>query len=324
MQAVSVNSFGGPEVFTIVDADRPTPAATQALVKVTVAGVNYLDVYQRSGVVGLFPVVPPYLAGVEGVGVVVEVGSAVTDLRKGQRVGWLSGGQGSFADYVAVEAARAVPIPDDVEDESAAAVLMQGVTAHYLATDTYPIRPGDPVLVHAAAGGVGQLLVQVAKLRGGMVIGTVSTEAKAEVARAAGADHVISYDNFADKVRDLTDGRGVAVVYDGVGAATFEGSLAALRIRGTLAVYGTASGPTPPLEIPRLNYAGSLYVTRPSVAHYTVTTEELRRRTNDILGWVATADLMVNIGGRYPITQVSDAFAALEGRKSTGKLLLVC
>jgi NADPH2:quinone reductase len=323
MQAVSVNSFGGPEVFTVVDADRPTPAATQALVKVTVAGVNFLDVYQRSGVVGLFPVVPPYLAGVEGVGVVVEVGSAVTDLRKGQRVGWLSGGQGSFADYVAVEAARAVPIPDDVEDESAAAVLMQGVTAHYLATDTYPIRPGDPALVHAAAGGVGQLLVQVAKLRGGMVIGTVSTEAKAEVARAAGADHVISYDNFADKVRDLTDGRGVAVVYDGVGAATFEGSLAALRIRGTLAVYGTASGPTPPLEIPRLNYGGSLYVTRPSVAHYTVTTEELRRRTNDILGWVATGDLMVNIGGRYRITQVSDAFAALEGRKSTGKLLLL-
>jgi NADPH:quinone reductase len=323
MQAVCVNSFGGPEVFTLTEVDRPTPAATQVLVQVTVAGVNYLDVYQRTGIGGLFPVVPPYLAGVEGVGVVVEVGSAVTDLAEGQRVGWLSGGQGSFADYVVVEAARAVPIPDEVDSDSAAAVLMQGVTAHYLATDTYPIRPGDPVLVHAAAGGVGQLLVQVAKLRGGLVIGTVSTEAKAEVARTAGADHVIPYDNFAAKVRELTDGHGVAAVYDGVGATTFDGSMAALRTRGTLVVYGTASGPTPPLEIPRLNLGGGLYVTRPSVGHYTATTEELRRRANDVFGWVAKGDLTVNIGGRYPITEVSDAFAALEARGTTGKLLLV-
>jgi NADPH2:quinone reductase len=320
MHAIGVNSFGGPEVFTHIEVDRPTPAATQVLVQVTVAGVNYIDVYQRTGVTS---VAPPYLAGVEGVGQIVEVGSEVTDLLEGRRVGWLSGGQGSFADYAVVEAAKAVPIPDEVDTESAAAVLMQGVTAHYLATDTYPIRPGDPVLVHAAAGGVGQLLVQVAKLRGGMVIGTVSSEAKAEAARAAGADHVISYDNFADEVRDLTDGRGVAVVYDGVGATTFEGSLAALRTRGTLAVYGTASGPTPPLEIPRLNSGGSLYVTRPSVAHYTVTTEELRRRTNDIFDWVAKGDLTVKIGGRYPIRQVGDAFTALEARRTTGKLLLV-
>jgi NADPH:quinone reductase len=323
MHAICVNSFGGPEVFTVVEADRPTPAATQVLVEVSVAGVNYLDVYQRTGVRGLFPVVPPYLAGVEGVGIVVEVGSEVTDLREGQRVGWLSGGQGSFADYVAVEAAKAVPIPDEVDSESAAAVLMQGVTAHYLATDTYPIRPGDPVLVHAAAGGVGQLLVQVAKLRGAMVIGTASTKAKAEVARTAGADHVIAYDNFAAKVRELTGGHGVAAVYDGVGATTFDGSLAALRTRGTLVIYGTASGPTPPLEIPRLNSGGGLYVTRPSVGHYTVTTEELRRRTDDVFGWLAKGDLTANIGGRYPMTQVSDAFAALEARRTTGKLLLV-
>lgn len=220
MRAICVNSFGRPEVFTLTEIDRPTPAATQVLVQVTVAGVNYLDVYQRTGV---SPIATPYLAGVEGVGLIVEVGSEVTDLFEGQRVGWLTGGQGSFADYTVVEAARAVPIPDEVDNELAAAVLMQGVTAHYLATDTYPIRPGDPVLVHAAAGGVGQLLVQVAKLRGGMVIGTISTEAKAEAARAAGADHVISYDNFADQVRNLTDGYGVAVVYDGIGATTFEG-----------------------------------------------------------------------------------------------------
>jgi NADPH2:quinone reductase len=320
MRAICVNSLGGPEVFTLTEVDSPTPAATQVLVQVTVAGVNYLDVYQRTGVT---PVATPYLAGVEGVGPIVEVGTEVTDLVEGQRVGWLTGGQGSFADYTVVEAAKAVPVPDEVNDELAAAVLMQGVTAHYLATDTYPIRPGDPVLVHAAAGGVGQLLVQVVKLCGGMVIGTVSTEAKAEAARAAGADHVISYDNFADQIRDLTDGHGVAVVYDGVGASTFEGSLAALRTRGTLVVYGTASGPTPPLEIPRLNSGGSLYVTRPSVAHYTATTDELRRRTNDIFGWMAKRDLTVNIGGRYPITQVSDAFAALEARRTTGKLLLV-
>lgn len=319
MRAVCVNRFGGPEVFTLTEVDSPTPAATQVLVQVTVAGVSYLDVYQRTGVT---PVATPYLAGVEGVGLIVEVGSEVTDLVDGQRVGWLAGGQGSFADYTVVEAAKAVPIPDEVNDELAAAVLMQGVTAHYLATDTYPIRPGDPVLVHAAAGGVGQLLVQVVKLCGGIVIGTVSTEAKAEAARAAGADHVISYDNFADQVRDLT-GHGVAVVYDGVGATTFEGSLAALRTRGTLVVYGTASGPTPPLEIPRLNSGGSLYVTRPSVAHYTATTDELRRRTNDIFGWMAKRDLTVNIGGRYPITQVSDAFTAFEARRTTGKLLLV-
>lgn len=320
MRAICVSSFGGPEVFTLTEVDSPTPAATQVLVQVTVAGLNYLDVYQRTGVT---PVATPYLAGVEGVGLIVEVGSEVTDLVEGQRVGWLAGGQDSFADYTVVEAAKAVPIPDEVNDELAAAVLMQGVTAHYLATDTYPIRPGDPVLVHAAAGGVGQLLVQVVKLCGGIVIGTVSTEAKAEAARAAGADHVISYDNFADQIRDLTDGHGVAVVYDGVGATTFEGSLAALRTRGTLVVYGTASGPTPPLEIPRLNSGGSLYVTRPSVAHYTATTDELRRRTNDIFGWMAKRDLTVNIGGRYPITQVSDAFAALEARRTTGKLLLV-
>jgi NADPH2:quinone reductase len=266
---------------------------------------------------------PPYPAGVEGVGVVAEVGSDVTDVSVGQRVGWLSGGQGSFADYTVVEAAKAVPIPDEVDDESAAASLMQGVTAQYLATDTYPIRPGDPVLVHAAAGGVGQMLVQVAKLRGGTVIGTVSTETKMETARAAGADHVVLYEDFVGEVRSRTDGRGVAVVYDGVGATTFEGSLAALRTRGTLVVYGTASGPTPPLEIPRLNSGGSLYVTRPSVVHYTVTRDELRGRANDVFTWLVGGDLRSNIGARYPVAQASEAFTALEARRTTGKVLLV-
>jgi NADPH2:quinone reductase len=250
MRAIVVNEFGGPEVLTQAEVDRPSPEPTQILVDVAVSGVNFLDVYQRTGA---SPLPPGFLAGVEGVGVVVEVGAAVTDVRVGQRVGWLTGGQGTFADFAVVEADKAVPVPDEVDDETAAAVLMQGVTAHYLATDTYPIQSGEPVLVHAAAGGVGHLLTQIAKLRGGQVIGTASTEAKAEAARAAGADHTISYEDFANQVHDLTEGTGVAAVYDGVGATTFEGSLASLRARGVLVVYGNASGPTPPLDIPRLN-----------------------------------------------------------------------
>jgi NADPH2:quinone reductase len=319
MQAIIVNGFGGPEVFTSTEVERPAPGSGQVLVELTVSGVNFMDAYQRNGAT---PVRAPFLAGVEGVGVVVEVGAGVTDLEVGQRVGWLSGGQGTFADYAVVDAGKAVPIPSDVDDEPAAAVLMQGVTAHYLATDTYPIQPGDPVLVHAAAGGVGQMLTQIAKIRGGIVIGTVSTEEKDQVARQAGADHVLSYDGFAEKARKLTGGEGVAAVYDGVGATTFDGSLAALRIRGTMVVYGNASGPTPALEIPRLNSGGSLYVTRPTVVHYTRTPEELRARAADLFAWLAKGDLKVNIGGRYPLSQVSDAFTALESRRTTGKLLL--
>jgi NADPH:quinone reductase len=320
MQAITVTEFGGPEVLTPTEQPRPPSGPGQVLVDVSVAGINYMDVYQRTGAT---PVKPPYVAGVEGVGVVAEVGADVTDLTVGQRVGWLSGGQGSFADSVVVDAGKAVPIPDGVDDATAAAALMQGVTAHYLATDAYPVQPGDTVLVHAAAGGVGQLLTQVVKIRGGRVIGTVSTEAKAEAARAAGAEHVLSYDDFAEEARKLTDGVGVAAVYDGVGAATFDGSLASLRPRGTLLIYGTASGPTPPLEIPRLNSGGSLYVTRPSVVHYTATTEELRRRTDEVFGWIDSGQLTVTIGGRYPKSEVRDAFTALESRRTTGKLVLV-
>jgi NADPH2:quinone reductase len=319
MQAIVVNSFGGTEVFTSAEVERPTAGPGQVLVELTVSGVNFLDAYQRNGGT---PLQVPFLAGVEGVGAVVEVGDGVPDIEVGQRVGWLSGGQGSFADYAVVDAGKAVPIPGDVDDESAAAVLMQGVTAHYLATDTYPIQPGDPVLVHAAAGGVGQMLTQIAKIRGGIVIGTVSTEDKAQVARRAGADHVLSYDGFAEEARKLTSGEGVAAVYDGVGATTFDGSLAALRIRGTLVVYGAASGPTPALEIPRLNSGGSLYVTRPTVVHYTRTPEKLRARAVDLFAWLAKGDLKANIGGRYPVSQVSEALTALESRRTTGKLLL--
>jgi NADPH2:quinone reductase len=314
-----VPSSGAADVLQVTDIDRPSPGAGQVLVRVAVAGVNYMDVYQRSGTVSL-PI--PFVAGVEGVGTVAEVGDGVDDLPIGRRVGWLRGGQGSYAEYVLVDAAMAVPVPDGVPDETAAAVLMQGVTAQYLATDTYRVRPGDTVLVHAAAGGVGQLLTQVVKLRGGRVIGTVSTEQKAEIARAAGADDVLRYDEVPARVKQLTGGEGVAAVYDGVGGATFEGSLASLRPRGVLVVYGAASGPTPPLEIPRLQAGGSLYVTRPTVVHYTATREELRARTDELFGWVASGQLRVSIGGRYPLSDATRAHQDLESRRTTGKLLL--
>jgi NADPH2:quinone reductase len=316
---VLVSSSGAADVLQVTDVDRPSPGPGQVLVHVAVAGVNFMDVYQRSGAV---PMQTPFVAGVEGVGTVVEVGDGVANLTTDQRVGWLRGGQGSYAEYVLVDAAMAVPVPEAVADEVAAAMLMQGVTAHYLATDTYRVQPGDTVLVHAAAGGVGQLLTQVVKLRGGRVIGTVSTEQKAEVAHAAGADEVLRYEEVPDRVKQLTGGDGVAVVYDGVGGATFDASLASLRPRGVLVVYGTSSGPTPPLEIPRLNSGGSLYVTRPTVVHYTATRDELRARTDELFGWVASGQLRVSIGGRFPLADAARAHEDLESRRTTGKLLL--
>jgi NADPH:quinone reductase len=319
VRAVLVPSYGPADVLQVTDVDRPSPGPGQVLVRVAVAGVNYMDVYQRSGAA---PLPTPFVAGVEGVGTAVGVGEGVGDLRTGQRVGWLRGGQGSYAEYVLVDAAMAVPVPEAVPDEVAAAVLMQGVTAQYLATDTYPVQPGDTVLVHSAAGGVGQLLTQVVKLRGGRVIGTVSTEQKAEVARAAGADAVLRYEEVPDAVQQLTGGAGVAAVYDGVGGATFDASLASLRPRGVLVVYGTSSGPTPPLEIPRLNSGGSLYVTRPTVVHYTVTREELRARTDELFSWVASGQLRASIGGRFPLADATRAHHDLEARRTTGKLLL--
>lgn len=319
MHAIMVTEFGGPEVFTSRELERPAPGPGQVLVQLEVSGGNFLDVYQRSGA---SPLPAPFIAGVEGVGTIVAAGLEVADLFVGQRVGWLSGGQGSFADFAVVDAAKAVPIPDSVDNDTAAALLMQGVTAHYLANDVYKIQPGDAVLVHAAAGGVGQMLTQVAKIRQATVIGTASTPEKAEAAKAAGADHVLDYANFAAEARKLTGGEGVAAVYDGVGKSTFEGSLASLRVRGVLAVYGSASGPTPPLDIPRLNSGGSLYVTRPSVVHFTRTADELRSRTSDLFDWVTAGKIKVTIGGHYPIAEAADAFTALESRRSQGKILL--
>lgn len=320
MRAILVNQAGGPDVLTLAEVERPSPGPEQLLVEVAVSGLNFFDVYQRRGATAL---PHPFVAGIEGVGVVTEVGSAVTGFSVGQRVGWFTGGQGSFADFALVTADRAVPIPDDVDDERAAAVMLQGVTAHYLAVDTYPIQPGDTVVVHAAAGGVGQLLTQIAKVRGATVIGTTSTPEKAEIARAAGADDVVAYSELVARVHTLTSGTGVVAVYDGVGAATFQASLDALRPRGVLVSFGSASGSVPPFDIQRLNSGGSLYLTRPTAMHYTATTAELRSRTDDLFGWLAQGKLRVEIGARYPLDQTRAAFEALESRNTSGKVLLI-
>ncbi|HEY7078009.1 MAG TPA: quinone oxidoreductase [Solirubrobacteraceae bacterium] len=311
MHAVVVTRNGGPEVLEAREVPEPEPAADRLLVAVEAIGVNYRDVYEREGR-GAYANSPPLVAGIEGAGTVVE---------SGERVAWVAA-PGSYAERVSVPAAVAVPVPDAVSTELAAAVLLQGMTAHYLCTSTYAVREGDDVLVHAAAGGVGLLLTQMVKLRGGRVIATTSSAEKAELARGAGADETLGYDGFADAVRELTGGRGVAVAYDAVGAATFEGSLAALRRRGTLVLYGQASGPVPPFDLERLR-AGSLYVSRPALPDYTTTREELLARAGEVLGWVAEGRLDVRIGGRYPLAEARRAHEDLVSRRTTGKLLLI-
>jgi NADPH:quinone reductase len=321
MRAVVVTRHGGPEVLAVTDVTAPRPGPGEVLVDVAAAGVNYIDVYHRTG---LYPTSAPFVPGLEGAGTVAALGEGVTDLRVGDTVAW-SNAQHSYAEQVVVPAERAVPVPDGVPVETAAAVMLQGMTAHYLTHDTYRVRPGDDVLVHAAAGGVGLLLVQVVKMLGGRVIGTVSTAEKEELARAAGADEVIRYTeaDVAEETRRLTGGAGVAVVYDGVGAATFDASLASLRRRGMLALYGQSSGPVPPLDLQRLNDGGSLFVTRPTLVHHTATREELLDRAGAVLGWVTSGRLSVRIGHRYPLDHAAAAHADLQGRRTTGKLLLL-
>ncbi|HEU4676039.1 MAG TPA: quinone oxidoreductase [Motilibacteraceae bacterium] len=318
VRAVLVESNGGPEVLAVRDVEAPTPGTGQLLVQVAAAGVNYMDTYQREGV---YQVPTPFVLGSEGAGRVLAVGEGVQDVAVGDRVAW-SQAQGSYAEQVLVPAEKAVPVPDGVGDDVAAAVLLQGLTAHYLVTSTYAMSEGDPVLVHAAAGGVGLLLVQLAKARGARVLATVGSEEKAVLAREAGADEVLGYDGFAGRVRELTGGQGVAVVYDGVGRDTFDGSLAALRRRGLLVLFGAASGQVPPLELQRLNTGGSLFVTRPTLGDYVATREELLWRAGELFGAVASGQLDVRIGGRYPLAEAARAHRDLEGRRTTGKLLL--
>jgi NADPH:quinone reductase len=319
VRAVVIERHGGPNVLEVEELPDPEPGPGQLLVEVSAAGVNYRDVYERVGASG-YATEPPLVAGVEGTGTVRRVGEGVGEFTVGDRVAWVAA-PGSYAGLVLVDAARAVPVPAAVSDEQAAAALLQGMTAHYLSSSTYPVRNGDTVLVHAAAGGVGLLLTQMVKLRGGRVIGTTSTEEKARVARSVGADEVIGYERFATRVRELTGGEGVAAVFDGVGKSTFDESLDCLPPRGFMVLYGAASGQPPPVEVGRLS-ARSLFLTRPQLAHYTASREELLERAAAVFGWVADGSIEVRIGGRYPLEKARQAHEDLEARRTTGKLLL--
>ncbi|MEJ5887393.1 quinone oxidoreductase [Pseudokineococcus marinus] len=318
MRAAQVRRTGGPEVVEVVDVEEPRPGPGQVLVEVDAAGVNFIDTYHRSGT---YPVATPFGLGLEGAGRVVAAGEGA-DLPEGGLVAWKQA-PGSCAERVVVDAAEAVPVPDGVDAETAAALMLQGLTAQYLCASTYPVAPGDVVVVHAAAGGVGLLLTQMVVLRGGRVLATTSTPEKAELARGAGAEEVLGYEDFAARARELTDGEGVAAVYDGVGRATFAQGLDALRPRGTMVLFGGASGQVEPLDLQQLNAKGSLYVTRPSLAAYTRTREELLERAGAVLGWAAQGRLSVRVGGRYALEDVARAHEDLEGRRTTGKLLVL-
>jgi len=319
MRAVVIERHGGPEVMELVEVPAPEVAPGRVVVEVAAVGVNYRDVYERTGAYGGDL---PAIVGIEAAGSVAEVGEGVTDVQVGDRVAWLDA-PGSYAERVAVHAERVVPVPEGVSDELAVAALLQGITAQYLTSAAYAVEPGDDVVVHAAAGGVGRLLTQVVTMRGGRVLATASTEEKAAIAREAGAAEVLGYDGFDTEVRELTGGRGADVVYDGVGQATFEGSLASLRPRGSLILYGAASGRVPPFDPMELERRGSLYVTRPAIRHYTATRDELLGRARDVFGWLAEGALKVTIGGRYPLAEARRAHEDLEGRRTTGKLILL-
>lgn len=321
MQAIRVHQFGGPQVLRYEEAALPEPGPGQARVKIEAAGVNFIDVYHRTG---LYPGQLPITPGMEGAGVVEAVGPGVSEVTTGDRVAYAMV-QGSYAEYAVVPAWRLVLIPDRVDTRAAAAVMLQGMTAHYLSHSTYPLQPGDTALVHAAAGGTGSLLVQMAKLRGARVIGTVSTQEKARLARDLGADEVILYTqtDFEAEVRRLTNGRGVDVVYDSVGQATFEKGMNCLRPRGYMVLFGQSSGPVPPLSPQVLNAKGSLFLTRPSLGHYTADRAEILSRAGDLFRWMATGELRVQIDQVFPLAEAAEAHRYLEGRKTRGKLLLI-
>ena len=320
MKAVRFHEFGGPDTLRFEDVPEPVPGPGEILVRLAACGVNFIDTYQRSGA---YNVPLPHIAGQEGAGEVVALGEGAEGVAVGDHVAYTGVGA-SYAECVAVPAARAVRLPGGVDDSTAAAVILQGMTAHYLAVSTFPLQPGHACLVHAAAGGVGLLLTQIAKRRGARVIGTAGTEAKARLARDAGADEVILYreQDFAAEVARLTDGAGLQVVYDSVGKDTFEKSLDCLAPRGYLALYGQSSGRVPPVDPQTLNAKGSLFLTRPTLGSYALTREELEWRAGEIFGWVADGSLSVHIGGTFPLAEAAEAHRRLEGRETTGKLLL--
>ena len=319
MRAIQVATPGGPEVLRITDLPVPEPGAHEVRIRIEAAGVNFIDIYQRTG---LYPVAPPFTPGMEGAGVIDAVGSDVTAVSPGMRVAYAMT-VGAYAEYAVVPARAVVALPDALSTRLAAAVFLQGLTAHYLVTDTAPLAGGSTVLVHAAAGGVGRLLVQAARRRGATVLATCSTPEKAAMARALGAHHVLAYGDVPEQARRLTGGAGVDVVYDSVGQATFAASLAALRRRGMLVSYGQSSGPVTGFEPAMLSQGGSLYLTRPTLADYIAERDELAARSAELFSWVAAGGLDVLIHREYPLAEAAAAHAALAGRATTGKLLLI-
>ena len=321
MKAIRVHAPGAADVMKFEDVPEPQPKAGEAVVKVDAAGLNYIDVYQRSG---LYKLDMPLTLGLEAGGTVTAVGAGVTDVKVGDKVAY-TGVPGAYAQYATVPAARLVVLPQGVSTKQGAAIMLQGMTAHYLACSTYPLKKGDACLVHAAAGGVGLILCQIARLRGARVIGTVSTEEKAKLAREAGADETILYtkQDFAAEVKRITGGKGLQVVYDSVGKDTWEGSLNCLAPRGLIALYGQSSGPIGQIDPQILNTKGSLFLTRPSLNAYIATREELQQRAGDLFGWIREGRLKLRMEFEFPLKDAAQAHRALEGRKTTGKVLLI-
>lgn len=321
MKALRVHQNGGPELLRYEEIPVPEPGAGEARVKIEAIGLNYIDIYQRTG---LYPIKTPFTPGMEGAGIVDALGPNVTEVKKGDRVAY-SMHLGSYAEYAVVSAWKLVPLPRAIDSRSAAAVMLQGMTAHYLTHSTYPLKKGETALVHAAAGGVGLLLIQAAKHMGATVFGTVSTEEKARLAKEAGADQVVLYTqtDFAVEAKLLTNGAGVHVVYDSVGKDTFEKSLDCLRPRGYLVLFGNSSGPVPPFDLGKLAGKGSLFVTRPTLLHYSSNREELLQRSGDLFKWIANGELKLRINKTFALKDAAEAHRQLEGRKTTGKVLLI-
>jgi NADPH2:quinone reductase len=321
MKAIQVSQTGGPEALQLVDLPTPAPKSNEALIQIKAAGVNFIDVYFREG---RYPAQLPFVDGQEGAGVVQQIADDVSNVRVGDRVAWV-GTLGSYAEYTTVPANRLVRIPDELDFNEAAAAMLQGMTAHYLCRSCYTLKTDETALIHAAAGGVGALLVQMSKRLGARVIGTAGTEGKAQLARDAGADEVINYtqSDFEVETRLLTGHEGVHVVYDGVGKSTFEKDLNVLRPRGYLVLFGGSSGAVPPFDLIKLSQKGSLFITRPTLAHYTLTREELEWRAGDVMQMIIRGELKLRIYKTYPLAEAAQAHRDLEGRKTTGKLLLI-
>lgn len=318
-RAVRISAAGGPEVMEFTKIPAPSAGPGQLLVRTAAAGVNFIETYQRSGV---YPVEYPFIPGAEGTGRVLAIGEGVNGFQLGQRIATAEASTGTYAQHFVVDAAKAMSVPDEVTDEQAAALPLQGATAHYLINSTYRVSPGETVLTHAGAGGVGQLLTQLLKARGARVITTTSTDEKAAIAQAAGADYVLTYENFAEEVKRITDGDGVSVVYDGVGKDTFQGSLESVAVRGMMVLYGGASGQVPPVDPQQLNTRGGLFLTRPSLNWYLRNSGERSWRLTELFAALTDGNLTLNIGGQFKLADAARAHEALESRRTTGKLIL--